>query len=141
MCSVVSMSAIQQSDPVLHRFTFFFSYYCPSWSVPRDWTEFPVLHSRPSWLVRSLHLRTPKLCVQPTPSPSPRFTSFSASREQGKGSQFSGESSILPKPPPPSLGCWHFSTTPPASCPPPHTPRKLRHTPRHVGLASGEREK
>ena len=55
--------AVQHSDPVLNIYTFPFSYYPPSWSIPRDWTEFPVLDSRTSWLIHSqchsLHLCTP----------------------------------------------------------------------------------
>ena len=33
----VPISAVQQSDP------FPFSYYLPSWSIPRNWVWFPVL--------------------------------------------------------------------------------------------------
>ena len=42
---VVPISAVQQSGPVTHIYTFFSSYHPPSWSLPRDWTQFPVLSS------------------------------------------------------------------------------------------------
>ena len=32
--SVVPISAIQQSDPVIQTYTFLFLYYLPSWSIP-----------------------------------------------------------------------------------------------------------
>ena len=58
----------QQSDPVIHLYTFFFSYYPPSCSITSDWIEFPALYGRISWLIHSkcnsLHLLTQ------TPSPS-----------------------------------------------------------------------
>ena len=57
------ISAVQRSDPVIDIHTFPFSYYLPSWSIPRDWIEFPVLYSRTSLLIHSkwnsLHLLTP----------------------------------------------------------------------------------
>ena len=34
----VSISAVQQNDPVIHIYTFPFLYYLPLWSTPRDWT-------------------------------------------------------------------------------------------------------
>ena len=54
------ISAVQQSDPVIHVYTFFFSYYLPAWATPRDWISLPVqqdltaLHSKGN----SLHLLT-----------------------------------------------------------------------------------
>ena len=36
--SVSSISPVQHSDPVIHIHTFFFSYYLPSCSIPKDWT-------------------------------------------------------------------------------------------------------
>ena len=51
--SIVSVSAVQHSDPVIHIHTFFFPYYLPPCPTPRDWTQFPVLHSRTSWLIQS----------------------------------------------------------------------------------------
>ena len=50
---VVPISAVQQSDPVIHIDTFPFLYYLPSWSNPRVWIWFPVLYSRTSLLVHS----------------------------------------------------------------------------------------
>ena len=35
--SVVPISAVQHSDPVLHTYTFFFPYYLSSYSTTRDW--------------------------------------------------------------------------------------------------------
>ena len=65
------MSAIQQSDSVIHIYTFPFSYYLPSWSIPRDWMWFPVLCSRTSLLVhskcKSPHLLTPNSQSIPRP--------------------------------------------------------------------------
>ena len=50
--------------PSIHTYTFFFSSYLPSWSIPRDWIGFPVLYSRTSWLIhfqqKSLHPLAPK---------------------------------------------------------------------------------
>ena len=34
---VLSISAVQQSDPVIHVYTFFVSYYLPSCSITSDW--------------------------------------------------------------------------------------------------------
>ena len=34
-----------------HTYTFLFSYYLPSWSIPRDWIQFPALCSRTSLLL------------------------------------------------------------------------------------------
>ena len=69
--NVLSISAAQRSDPVIHIHTFFFSYYLPSCSSTTDWIEFPVLHSRTSLLIHSkwnsLHLLTPNTPFIPTP--------------------------------------------------------------------------
>ena len=35
ICSVVSISAVQHSDPVIHIYTSFFLHYLPSWSIPK----------------------------------------------------------------------------------------------------------
>ena len=43
---VLSISTVQQSDPILH--TFFFSHSPPSCSLASDWIQFPVLRSRRS---------------------------------------------------------------------------------------------
>ena len=53
MYSIVSVSAVQQSDGHTAIYPFPFSYYLPSWSSPRDWREFPVLDGRTSWLIHS----------------------------------------------------------------------------------------
>ena len=57
------VSALQQGYPVVHIYTFFFSYHPPSCSIPSNWTQFPVLHSRTPLPLRSkckrLHLLTP----------------------------------------------------------------------------------
>ena len=64
LCPFLLHSKATQSYIYTHSL---FSYYLPSWSVPRDQLKFPVLYSRTSWLIRSksnrLHL--------PTPNPSP----------------------------------------------------------------------
>ena len=61
--SVVPISAVQHSDPVIYIYTFFSSYYLPSCSIPRDYILFPVLYSKISLLIHfkcnSLHLLTP----------------------------------------------------------------------------------
>ena len=61
--NVGPISAIQQNDPVIHIYTFFFSIYLPSWSISRDWIWFPVLYNRTSLLIHfkqnSSHLPTP----------------------------------------------------------------------------------
>ena len=44
--NVVPISAVQQSDPVIHIYTFFLLYHLPSCPTPRDWTQFPVLCGR-----------------------------------------------------------------------------------------------
>lgn len=63
MYSVVSISAVQQSDPVPRRHPFSVSWCFPSGSVPGEWTWFPVLYRRPSLLICSkcdlLHMPTP----------------------------------------------------------------------------------
>ena len=40
--SIVTISAVQQSDPVIHIYTFFFSYHPPSCSIPRDQCWFQI---------------------------------------------------------------------------------------------------
>ena len=42
-CQFLLYSKVIQS----YKYTFFFSYYFPSWSIPRDWIWFPVLYSCP----------------------------------------------------------------------------------------------
>ena len=42
----VPITAVDQSDPVIHTYTFFFLYYLPSCYITRDWIQFPVLSSR-----------------------------------------------------------------------------------------------
>ena len=43
------ISAVQQSDPVIHVYTFFFSYKLPSCSIPRDaYPIFFLLSSAPA---------------------------------------------------------------------------------------------
>ena len=58
--SVVPISAVHhltQSYIYIHTyiyiFFFFFSNPPPSWSIPRDWTQFPVLYSRTSLFIHS----------------------------------------------------------------------------------------
>ena len=67
------------SDPVVHLSTFFFSYYLPSWSFPRDWLyivpcsvqqDLLLIHSE--W--NNLHLPTPNSPSIPLPLPSPWAT-------------------------------------------------------------------
>ena len=65
--------------------------YLPSWSIPRDWIEFPVLYSRISLLIHckchSLHPRTPNFPSIPFPPPSPwQWWSYST-RLQGNTTQ------------------------------------------------------
>ena len=61
---VVSISAMQHSDPILHiyLYTFFFLYCLPLRSTPKDWIQF-LCCSKTSLLVHykcnSLHLLTP----------------------------------------------------------------------------------
>ena len=45
--------AVQQSDPVIHTYAFFFLYYLPLWSIPGGWLKFPVLYNRTSLLIHS----------------------------------------------------------------------------------------
>ena len=58
----MSISAVEQSGPVMHAYAFFFSYYLPSYSIQRDWIQFPMLYNRISLLnlskCNSLHLLT-----------------------------------------------------------------------------------
>ena len=52
------ISAVQQSDPVIHTYIYSFS-YLPSWCIPRDWILFPGLYSRTLLIhskCNSLHL-------------------------------------------------------------------------------------
>ena len=67
-------SAIQQVARVIHMYTFIFSYYLSSCSIPRK-LEFPVPYSRTSLLIHSrchhLLLRTPNSPSIPVPPPSP----------------------------------------------------------------------
>ena len=79
-CNAVSISAVPQSDPVIHVHTFFFSYYLPSWSIPGDWRQFPVLYCRTSLLTLNfLHPRTRKHTLRSSrqkaqaPNPSLRY--------------------------------------------------------------------
>ena len=43
--------------------TFFFLHYLPSWPIPRDWIEFPVLYIRTSLLIHSKHNSLPSLVL------------------------------------------------------------------------------
>ena len=67
------VSAVLQSDPVIHLYTRPFSHHLPSWSIPSDWTRFPVLSSRTSLLIHSKrsgsHLLTPRSLSSPPPPP------------------------------------------------------------------------
>ena len=69
--SVVPISAVQQSDPVIHLYTFFFSYHLPSRSIPRDWLSAPVLYSRTHCFSipnARVCIYQPQLPVHPTPA-------------------------------------------------------------------------
>ena len=59
----------------IYTHTFPFLYYLPSWSIPRDWIYFPVLHSRTSLLIHSkwnrLYLLTPNSQSISLPPPTP----------------------------------------------------------------------
>ena len=44
--NVLSISTVQQSDPVMHIYTLYFSHYPPSCSITNDYIQLPVLHSR-----------------------------------------------------------------------------------------------
>ena len=61
-----------------HTHTYPFPFYLPSWSIPRDWTQLPVLCSRTSLFVHSkwnnAHLLTPNPQSIPLPPPSPLAT-------------------------------------------------------------------
>ena len=78
--SVLSIYALQQSDPVLHRYMCLFSYDLPSLSVPGDWIEFPGLDSRTSLLIQPrdqlVSFTNPKLPVLPAPHPPSATTSL-----------------------------------------------------------------
>ena len=64
--SVESLPPVQHSDPVIHIHTLFFSYHLPSWSIPRDCIEFPVLYGRTSLLIHSSILSFDVLLAIPT---------------------------------------------------------------------------
>ena len=49
----VPISAVQKNDPITHICTLFFSYYVPSYSIPRDQIWSPVLNSRISLFIHS----------------------------------------------------------------------------------------
>ena len=76
--NVVPISAVQQSDHVIHLYIFSFLYYFPSWSIPGDWIYFLVLYSKTSLLIHSkynsLHLLTPNSQSIPLPLPFPLET-------------------------------------------------------------------
>ena len=67
--SGVSCAPLAWGPPAVHTqthtHTFFFSYYFPSCSIPRDWIKIPALFSRISLLIyskcNSLHILTPTL--------------------------------------------------------------------------------
>jgi len=65
------ISAVRKSDPVIHVYIFFFSYYLPSCSVTSDRIQLPVLYSGTSLLIHSkcnsLHLLTPNSQSIPPP--------------------------------------------------------------------------
>ena len=69
--SVMSISTVQQSDPIIHIYTFFFSHYLPSCSTPKDWTLFSVLCCRTPLPIHSkcnsLHLPNPNSPSTPLP--------------------------------------------------------------------------
>ena len=70
----MSISAVQQSDPVIHKYTLFFSYYLPSHSITEIGYSSLCLYRRTSWLLHSkcnsLHLLTPNSwSIQLPPSP------------------------------------------------------------------------
>ena len=84
--NVLSISAVQQRDPVkhlyiyiyvyvyiytyiyIHTHTLFFSYYLLSCSITSDWIEFPVLYSRTSLLIHSKCNGLQLLTQTPSPS-------------------------------------------------------------------------
>ena len=73
--NAVPISAIQQSDSVLHIYIFFFKCSFPLWFIPGDWIQLPVLHSRTLLLTHSkgssFHLPTPNSHSMPLPPPHP----------------------------------------------------------------------
>ena len=71
--NILSISTVQQSDPVIHVHTFFFLILSSSYSITSNQIEFSVLNSRISLLIHS-KFNNPKLPVHPTPSPSPLAT-------------------------------------------------------------------
>ena len=56
--NVLSISAVQQSDPDIHLYTAFFSHYPPSCSITRYQTQFPLLYVQQDLIAYSLHLLT-----------------------------------------------------------------------------------
>ena len=79
LCQFLLHSKVTQSYTHTHRHihTFPFLYYLPSWSIPRDWTQFPVLYSRTSLPIHSkcsLHTLTPNFQSIPLPFPFPLTT-------------------------------------------------------------------
>ena len=81
--NVVPVSTVLKSDPVICIGTFPFLYYLPSWSIPRDQLQVPVLQSRTSLLIQSkcncLHLLTPNSQSIPLPPLSPQQTTIRSS--------------------------------------------------------------
>ena len=69
--NVLSNSAVQQSDSVIHIYTFSSSHYPPSSSITSDQIWFPVLYTRISLHIHSkcnsLHLLTPNYQSIPVP--------------------------------------------------------------------------
>ena len=69
--NILSISTVHQNDPVIHIYTFFYSYYLPSCSITSDWIYFPMLYNRISLLIHSkcycLPLLTPKFQSIPLP--------------------------------------------------------------------------
>ena len=74
--NVVSISAVCRRDPFICIFPLL--HYLPSGSVPRDWTQFPVLCCRTTLLIhskcKSLHLLTPNCLSTPTAAPAYNLT-------------------------------------------------------------------
>ena len=78
LCQFLLYSKVTQSYIYIHTNTFFFSYYLPLCSIPREWIQFPVLYSRNSLLIHSkcngLHLLTPN-------SPHPIYATLPPSQD------------------------------------------------------------
>ena len=98
--NVLSISAVQQSDPVIHVYTFFFSYYLPSCSITSDWIESPVLYSRTSFLIHSKC----NICIYEPQTPRDVFSFWLSETWQLNKTQ-KYKSDISPSPPCPSLQC------------------------------------